>query len=120
MKKLVGYKKVRVRNKKTNNSETYILELEIPADAGRTFPSGPDDKGRAQFARVRKAWRVQGQSLRLVRGKRTFRHIGFYDASSITYVVGKIVRPNGYDNSDAACGKGINFFLSKTRAKRYN
>jgi hypothetical protein len=120
--KLVGYKKIKVRNNKTGNCEIYILEMEIPAKAKRVFPRGMDGKARAEFVRVSRAWRQYGGgSLKAATGKRTFNHRGFHDARPLTYIIGKIIRPDRFDdNPSNDCSKGINFFLSKATAERYS
>lgn len=121
MEKLTGYKKVCVYfwNKGFLKFNTYILELEIPADALRVFPIGTV-KCRAEFARVKKAWILQGKSLRIVKGKRTFRHEGYHLAIPLTYIIGKIVKPNGYcHDKNQTCGPGINFFFEKKYAVSY-
>ncbi len=89
--------------KKVNSK---IITLLIPSEAKRVHAIGYR-KCRAEFAKV----------LEIEGGLQEITNNAYAECK---YIVGEIVRPDSFTESDTIeCGHGINFFLNKTEAVRY-
>ena len=98
---LIGWKKL---------LDGSVAKLIIPARAKRSNATGR--KCRASYARVDKIFDKNGKKI----------NTGFSQhESSFKYTVGKIVRPDDFDeNRWNECASGIHFFITRIEAENYN
>jgi len=98
----IGYKKV----------EAYIIKLEIPADAKRSSATGR--KCRCSKAKVLS---IEAMDNRTPHNLKTAVNGNYKET---TYTVGKIVRPDSFDeNRWEECSHGIHFFINRQEAVDY-
>jgi hypothetical protein len=105
---LLGYKKV---------CYDIVLKLEIPAKAERTA-SLVGNKCRAEYAKVI-AWKRVGDKKWHKTNKAKVEFISQHN-TSFRYKLGKIAKPDSYDNDPSLeCTQGIHFFMKYKDAEAY-
>lgn len=108
----IGFKKVR----HPNGGRALIVELEIPATAGRSSASGR--KCRASCARVISITDLEGNTHDEY-GNRYEVAVSMYD-ELLEYRLGEIVTPNSWDdNRWNECSNGIHHYLTMLEAVRH-
>ena len=94
---------------RTKDGVKAIIQLKIPAAAKRSNATGR--KCRAEYAKDMKHF---------VDGKETKQKLYSDHDNSFVYEVGKIIRPDGFDeNRWEECSSGVHFFITRWEAENY-
>ena len=94
---------------RTKDGVKAIIQLKIPAAAKRS--NATDRKCRAEYAKDMKHF---------VDGKETKQKLYSGHDNSFVYEVGKIIRPDGFDeNRWEECSSGVHFFITRWEAENY-
>ena len=97
----VGWKKI---------NDKYLVKLQIPKDAKRS--SATTMKCRCSKAKVLAITDLEGNN--------PINEVTNYAHFPLTYKVGKMVHPNGFnENRWNDCSNGIHFFINKQEAINY-
>mgnify|MGYP001613091630 CR=1 FL=1 len=114
---MIVYKKARIMRKNGYYFDDVIVKMEVDKKkvvVPNTVP-GDDKKMRAAKGKV-----LRISNLRNDKTYKKCQSARFGRASHLEYIVGKIAKADGLDtDTDRTCGRGINFFRTRTEAVNY-
>ncbi len=110
--KFICYKKV-----KTTGDSFAVAKLEVPAKALRRQNSG-EKKFRVSTAKVLSITCI-GTNKKL-KAARSVGYCASAEQHAMTYTVGKVVTPNGFDTSHVQCSQGIHVLMKEQDARNYS